>query len=92
MLIVLYITFIYLRERRAYRIKKREWAFELLLGTGVLSIAFDGITAYTVNRLDQIPDFVNRVLHACFLCSLDAVVFFMFLYLLDITKGIPTKR
>lgn len=91
MLIVLYIMFIYLRERRAYRIKNREWAFELLLGTGVLSIAFDGITAYTVNRLDQIPDLVNRICHACFLCSLDAVVFFMFLYLLDITKGIPQK-
>lgn len=43
MLIVLYIAFIYIREKVAYRIKRKEWVFELLLATGVLCIAFDGL-------------------------------------------------
>lgn len=46
MLIVIYIALIYFRERHAYKVKKKEIVFELLLFTGMLSIAFDGITAY----------------------------------------------
>ena len=44
MLIVIYIAFIYFRERYAYKVKKKEIVFELLLFTGIFSIAFDGIT------------------------------------------------
>lgn len=92
MMIVLYIALIYWRERRAYQIKGREYLFEFLLLAGVFSIAFDGITAYTVNHLTQIPDALNRIFHACFLCGLDTLVFCMFLYILDITKGISKRR
>lgn len=92
MLIVAYIAFIFMRERRAYRIRRKEWVFELLLGTGLLSIAFDGMTAYMVNHLTEIPEGINAVLHMCFLCSLDTVVFILFLYLLDITRGLPKSR
>lgn len=92
MLIVLYIAFIYMREKLAYRTERKEWIFELLLATGVLCIAFDGTTAYTVNHLEEIPDVLNRILHAGFLCSLDIMVFLMFVYILDITKGLPKRR
>ncbi len=92
MLIVLYIAFIYMREKLAYRTERKEWIFELLLATGVLCIAFDGTTAYTVNHLEKIPDVLNRILHAGFLCSLDIMVFLMFVYILDITKGLPKRR
>ena len=57
---------------------------------GILEITLDGITAYTVNHLDSVP--VNMVLHMCFLCSLYIMMFLMFLYLLDITRGIPKNR
>ena len=40
MLIVFYIAFIYIREKMAYRIKRKEWIFELLLMTGILSNLF----------------------------------------------------
>lgn len=92
MLIVLYIAFIFYRERHAYKIQKKELVFELLLYTGMAGILFDGVTAYTVNHLAEIPKIVNMVLHVCFLCSLDAIVFFIFLYALDITRGIPSSR
>lgn len=92
MLIVIYIAFIYFRERYAYKVKKKEIVFELLLFTGIFSIAFDGITAYTVNRLNKVPVLLNDIFHTCFLCSLDAIVFLIFLYILDITRGLPKKR
>ena len=92
MLIVIYIAFIYFRERYAYKVKKKEIVFELLLFTGIFSIAFDGITAYTVNHLNNVPMLLNDIFHACFLCSLDAIVFLIFLYILDITRGLPKKR
>ena len=92
MLIVIYIAFIYFRERNAYKVKKKEIVFELLLFTGIFSIVFDGITAYTVNRLNKVPVLLNDIFHACFLCSLDAIVFLIFLYIMDITRGLPKKR
>lgn len=66
--------------------------FAWLLVMGILEITLDGITAYTVNHLDSVPAVVNMVLHMCFLCSLDIMMFLMFLYLLDITRGIPKNR
>lgn len=92
LLIVLYVAFIYVRERYAYKIKKKEPVFAWLLVMGILEITLDGITAYTVNHLDSVPAVVNMVLHMCFLCSLDIMMFLMFLYLLDITRGIPKNR
>lgn len=58
----------------------------------MFSITFDGLTAYTVNHINQVPAIVNAVFHACFLCSLDAIVFLIFLYILDITRGLPANR
>ena len=51
MLIVLYVAFIYIREKYEYKVKQKEPVFELLLITGILSIVFDGATAYTVKCL-----------------------------------------
>ena len=45
MLIVLYAAFIYYRERYAYKVKKKEHIFELLIYMGIIEIAFDGITS-----------------------------------------------
>lgn len=41
-----------------------------------------------VNHLAAVPKIVNVTFHACFLCSLDALVLLIFMYVLDITKGI----
>lgn len=91
-LIVLYVAFIYYHERHEYKIRQKEPIFELLLYTGIFGITFDGLTAYTVNHLAKIPAIANTIFHACFLCSLDAIVFLIFMYILDITRGIPKSR
>lgn len=92
LIVVLYVTFIYIREKQIYHQKTRDWLFEGLLGMGIISILFDGATAYTVNHLEQIPPLWNGILHMCFLISLDVLVFMMFLYMLDITKGLPVRK
>ena len=43
MLIVIYIAFIYFRERYAYKVKKKEIVFELLLFTGTFSTPYAAI-------------------------------------------------
>lgn len=92
MLIVLYVAFIYIKERRAYGVQHKEKIFEWILGMGIFSILADGITAYTVNHLEQVPGIINAVFHAFFLSSLDAMVFLIFLYILDITYGISKSK
>lgn len=92
LLIVLYIAAVYFWEKKEYKVKKKEPVFFWVLVVGMASILFDAVTAYTVNHLDSIPSLLNDLLHLCFLCSLDAIVFLMFLYILDITGRMPKKK
>ena len=59
---------------------------------GIGSIMFDGLTAYTVNNLDSVSPFLNLILHALFLISLDTVIFVLFLYMLRVTGSFPIKK
>lgn len=92
MLIVIYFIFIYTWERRAYHVKQRDRMFDCLIVAVVLCILFDGSTAYTVNYLESIPDWVNGLLHLGFFCSVDIMVYLMYLFVKKITVGIPKSR
>lgn len=92
LIIVLFVALIYYRQYFRYRIKRRFSLFDLLIITGVLSLAMDGITAYTVNHLDAISHTLNLALHTLFLIGLDVVVFVLFLYVLSSTGYFPQKR
>lgn len=91
LLIILYVVFIYLQEKRQAKDKKDSF-FLLLVITGIINILFDGTTAYTVNHLEETPLKVNQLLHICFLTSIDVFVFMMFRYLLEVTGGVPESR
>ena len=92
MIIILYVTCIYIREKQIYRMKQKSLLFDVLLGTAIVGTFFDGATAYTVNHLDQISPSLNRILHLGFLSCLDIFVFLMFIYMCDITRGLPQKK
>lgn len=92
MLIILYIIFIYRKERRRFGQKRQLSVFDGLLGLGMLEVLFDGLTAYTVNHLDMVNDAVNRVLHLFFLLGLDSFIFWLFIYMISITTGLPKKK
>lgn len=91
LIIAVYITFIYSRERKAYKVKK-DRLFAALSAVGIICIVFDGVTAYTVNHLDKISEGFNLLLHMCFLLSIDFIVFMMFIYMMDITIGFPRSK
>lgn len=92
MLIILYIMFIYYKECRRFRQQHRLSVFDGLLVLGVVAIFFDGLTAYTVNHLEEVNTVVNRVLHLFFLLSLDSFIFWLFIYMISITMGLPKKK
>ena len=91
LLIILYIIFIYWKECRRFRQKHKLSLFDGLLCMAIISLFFDGATAYTVNHLDSVNNLCNRMLHLCFLLSIDAFIFLQFLYMLSITAGLPKK-
>ncbi len=87
--IILYIIFVYIRERRRFGQKNRLNVFDMLLAMGLFSVICDGLTAYTVNHLETVNSTCNMVLHMLFLLSLDCFIFLLFLYMLFITTGLP---
>ena len=66
--------------------------FDALLAVGIFSVLFDGLTAYTVNHLEQVNGTVNMLFHLCFLVGLDCFIFRLFVYMLSITAGLPKKK
>lgn len=92
MVILLYIAFIYIREWKIYGKRLKGALFDKLLGLGLLSVAFDGATAVTVNNLNSVPAALNTAFHVLFLASLDLIIFVTFLYMLYITGTFPEKK
>lgn len=91
-IIVWYVIFIYIQDRKQYKDDSKDYFFKLLAKSGIVSILFDGITAYTVNRFYVVPLWLNNILHMCFLLSLDTFVFVMFRYLMEVTECVPRKK
>lgn len=92
MLIILYILFVYVKDKKRFSRKEPWTVFDTLLILGVTEILFDGLTAYTVNHLEETGKVINGLLHMCFLLSLDVFIFVLFLYMISITTGLPKKR
>lgn len=92
MLVILYISFIYYKERRRFRQRRKLTVFDALLALSIPAVFFDGATAYTVNHLDTVNETFNRVLHLFFLLNLDFFIFALFLYMISITTGLPKRR
>ena len=91
LLVILYLAFIYYKERRRYHFMNKITLYDILLADGILCLLLDGITAYTVNHQEIINSTVNLILHGLFLLSIDALLFLLLLYTLDATKGIPDE-
>ncbi len=92
LLIIGYIGFIYFRECKKYHKKMKNSIFEQILIVSMLCIIFDGITAITVNNLEDINEIWNKVLHLVFLVGIDSVVYMLFGYMLRTTGLFPKKR
>lgn len=92
LLIVLYIVFIYYRDKKRIPLGERHFFYEALLITGVISLVLDTATAYTVNHLETVNPVLNMILHCLFLLGIDTVIFTLALYILSVTEGLPSSK
>ena len=89
--VLLYVALIYSKEYKHHHVNLKGTLFDKMLVLGILSVIFDGATAYTVNHLDTVNPVLNAILHMLFLISLDAVIFLLFIYMLFTTGSYPQK-
>lgn len=55
--------------------------FSVLLITAMVHLVLDGMTIYTVNRLDDIPRWCNYVIHKLFLGTMIITIYFVYRYI-----------
>lgn len=91
LLLVFYFISAYVRETIG-KDTKRNMYFTVLLYAAPLSIIFDGATAWTVNRLDTVPSWLNLLLHALFYLSANVVIVFDYLYIIDKAVGLKSIK
>lgn len=90
LIVLLYVIIIYVKETTTKKIACNHY-FDLLLYIAPWAIVFDGVTAWTVNHQDIVPANVNLILHLLFFLFENAALCASFLYMHDITIGLPQK-
>ena len=78
MIVIFFIMSVYFSTRRVKTYS--HIVFSISLWVTVFNLAFDMITVYTVNHLDTVPGWVNRLCHVLFLGSLIMEVFICYVY------------
>ncbi len=91
LVIVLYIVCVYVKETLKRNISCHP-VYDMLLAICPWAIVFDGITACSVNYLHIVPAGVNLFLHGVFFLLMVAVIACTYLYMIDITVGLPKKK
>lgn len=96
LVILMYVGYLYIKEgNRLSRNSGKKFCnryFDVMFLLGELCVTMDGVTAYTVNHLDDIPSGVNLAAHILFLLLLEAFVFSYFFYWLNITGTAQHSR
>ena len=91
LLIITFLNFLYIRFTTNRKIPCNRY-YDMLMVFSPLAVFFDGLTAITVNYLDEVSPFWNGLFHLLFFISMDLVIFCAFLYMIDKTIGIPKKK
>lgn len=91
LLIITFLNFLYIRFTTNRKIPCNRY-YDMLMVFSPLAVFFDGLTAITVNYLDEVSPFWNGLFHLLFFISMDLVIFCAFLYMIDKTIGIPKKN
>lgn len=66
--------------------------FSLMLVVSELAVLFDGVTACTVNFLDEVPRGINLLVHLGMFVSYQVFVALLFWYWVVVTVGIPKGK
>lgn len=88
---ILYIIITYIRETCFRKISCNR-LFDLLMFFAPWAVVFDGVTAWTVNHLEIVPDSVNRITHLIFLLFMDFTLIVTAMYMFDQTVGFSKQN
>lgn len=95
-LILAYIEIIYTRDgwnlNRLTKESNCNVLFDWALAMANNAILFDGATACTVNLLEQVPRWVNLLLHLGMYVSYEIFVALLFWYWVSVTVGLPRGK
>lgn len=72
LLVILYIVITYIKA--TYRKISCNRYFDVLLAVAPWAVFFDGFTAWTVNHMDIVPEYVNRTAHLIFFVLMDIII------------------
>lgn len=91
LIIILYVIVTYVKaaDRRHIPCNK---LYDALMVVTPWAVFFDGLTSWTVNHLDAVPDIVNRMAHLLFFIFMDLVIIITALYMYDQTIGLSKQN
>lgn len=96
LLILIYMGIMYIREgNHLNKITKKSncnHLFDAIFVVSELAVFFDGVTACTINFLDQVPKSVNLFLHLGMFVSYEIYVTLLFCYWVSVTVGAPKRK
>ena len=78
-LVISFIAYMYFSAEKQQSALHR--TFSVLLLTVLFNLLLDGVTVFTVNRLDTVPGLLNDTLHRLFLGSMVLVIFLFYQYI-----------
>lgn len=91
LLIILYIVVTYIKAATKQKIPCSR-LFDALMFVAPWAVIFDGFTAWTVNHLDTVPDYINRPAHLLFFLFMDVTVMITTLYMYDELVGFSKRH
>lgn len=89
-LIIIFINIIYIKKTYKGVIPCNRY-YDLLMIFAPIAVFLDGLTAITVNYLNEISNTWNTIFHLLFFVMMILVIFSAYLYMIDKTVGIPSK-
>lgn len=90
LLVILFIVINYLKETMHIRIKCNKF-FDALMIIAPWAVVFDGLTAWTVNHMDIVPDHLNRIAHLVFFILMDMTLIITAEYMFDQLVGFKKR-
>lgn len=91
LIVILYVIVTYVKaaDRRHIPCNK---LYDALMVVTPWAVFFDGLTAWTVNHIDSVPDIVNHLAHLLFFIFMDLVIIITALYMYDQTIGLSKQN
>lgn len=91
LLVIAYVEISYIRETLRGQISCNRY-FDILMAVAPWAVFFDGLTAWTVNHMDTVPELLNRAGHLLFFIFMDLTLLVTAAYFYDQLLGFRDRK